>query len=162
MLEENKVEVYMNEVYVDDEDLLMETLQKGKRSNGSKLEYKNILEEEDELEVCKRDDIRTMQQICQMVNTIEDDIQMESMVASQGEEDKLPMLEYQAWSEDKIIDGELRVILKWKFYEKFMASSFVIREESALPNRGRCDKFAISHRPPWAVCLSCYFTPGVV
>ena len=38
----------------------------------------------------------------------------------QGEEDKLPMLEDQAWSEDKIIDGELRVILKWKFYEKFM------------------------------------------
>ena len=98
ILEENKVEVYKNEVYVDDEDLLMETLQKGKRSNGRKLEYKKILEEEDELEVCKRDDVRTMEQICKMVNTIEDDIQMESMVASQGEEDKLPMLEYQAWS----------------------------------------------------------------
>ena len=104
----------MNEVYVDDEDILMEALNKGMRWNGEKVEFREEWELEDVIEVNKKDDVRTMEVVCEMVNSIDEDIKMEATVASQGEGGMIPMLDFQAWSETKEKENGMCTVLRWK------------------------------------------------
>ena len=72
-MEENKLEVFMNEVYVEDKDLLMEAIEQGRRWDRKEITYKKDWEEEDNLEPEKEDDVRTMEVVCEMVNSIEEE-----------------------------------------------------------------------------------------
>ena len=77
-----------------------------------------------------------------MVNALDWDIQMEATSASDNESGRLPVLDYQVWTE-KFQDGDVsRTRFLWKFYEKSMVSKFVIREEGALPQRMKITVFS--------------------
>ena len=67
----------MNEIYVDDEDVLLEAFRRGVKWNGSRLEYKEVWEAEDNI-ANEEDDKRTMKELCKMVNSLDWDVQMEA------------------------------------------------------------------------------------
>ena len=93
-------------------------------------------EEKKDKEKNEKDDVRTMREVRTMVNTICDDIQMEETVASQCKDGKLPILDFQAWSEvETDREGKETTEIKWEFVEKEMVSRYVVKEDAALPSR---------------------------
>ena len=90
----------MNEVFVDDNDILMEAPELGVKWNekANRMIFDREEEKKDK-EKKEKDYVRTMREVRTMVNTICDDIQMEETVASQCKGGKLPILDFQAWSE---------------------------------------------------------------
>ena len=84
----------------------------------------------------EKDDKRTMRQVRLMANSILPFIQMKEEVASDCPEEKLPMLDFRVWKENKENEeGEIEIIIHHEFYEKPMSSKLVMMERSALPTR---------------------------
>ena len=132
---ENKLTIYLNKVYVDDVNLLMEAIERGWRWNGEKLEWSKKWKEEDE-QLGEKDDKRTMREIRLMSNSILPFIQLKEEVASDCPEEKLPMLDFRVWQERRENrDGRMTTVIKHEFYEKPMASKVVMMRRSALPQR---------------------------
>ena len=132
---QNEITIYLNKTYVDDQNLLMEALEMGKRWTGEKMEWRSDWEKEDK-EANEKDDKRTMRQIRLMANSILPYIQMKEEVASDCPEEKLPMLDFKVWKEEeKGEKDEKKTIIKHEFYEKPMASKLVMMNKSALPHR---------------------------
>ena len=133
----NKMEVYMNETYVDDNDLLMEALAMGTRWSTD--EDRMVTSEEaleEDTNGGEEDDTRTMREVRRMVNSITTDIQMEETVASSQEGGRLPVLDFQVWKEvDMEPNGKEVTVIKFEFYEKEMVSRFVMLADGALPDR---------------------------
>ena len=131
----NNLQMYLNKMYVDDINLLMEAIKPGSRWNGESLEWRQEWEEED-LESKEQDDKRTMREIRHMSNSILPFIKLKEEVASDCKEGKLPMLDFAVWREDdEKDDGEKEVVIKHEFYEKPVASKLVMMSRSALPQR---------------------------
>ena len=80
-------------------------------------------------------DVRTMKEVRNMVNSIEEDIQMEGIAARECEGEKLPMLDYQAWTEIQEVGGVKSTKLRWEFYEKPMINRKMMMADTALPER---------------------------
>ena len=147
-MEENKVNMFLAKKYVDDVNLLLETLQKGTRWNGDSLEWRREWEEED-IAGGEDDDIRTMREIRKLSNSLLNFIRFKEDVPANHESKKIPVLDLQVWREEEYpvknslqshleeetSEAGLKTNLMWEFFEKPMASKFVIMENSALPHR---------------------------
>ena len=147
-MKENNVNIFLAKKYVDDVNLLLQTLKKGTKWNGDSLEWRKEWEEED-LADGEDDDIRTMREIRKLSNSLLNFIKFKEDVPANHESKKIPVLDLQVWREEEYpeknsfqsdLEGEageagLKTKLMWEFYEKPMASKFVIMENSALPQR---------------------------
>ena len=132
---QNEITIYLNKTYVDDQNLLLEALDMGRRWTGDKIEWRAEWEKEDN-ESVEKDDKRTMRQVRLMANSILPYIQMKEEVASDCPEEKLPMLDFKVWKEEETEErGEKKTVIKYEFYEKAMASKLVMMNKSALPHR---------------------------
>ena len=88
-------------------------------------------EQEDE-ERTEPDDRRTLRELRKMANSIEDDIKMKEDVGSNYQDGMLPMLDVKMWVGNREGRNGGKEI-KYRFYEKPMASKVVLMERSALP-----------------------------
>lgn len=134
-MQENKVPVYLAKKYVDDVDLMLETLRVGTRWNGSSLEWRKEWEDQDILEN-EDDDVKTMREVRKLSDSLISFIKLKEDVPVNHVCGKIPVLDFQVWAEkDTDEDGDMKTNVMFEFYEKPMSSKFVIMEESALPNR---------------------------
>ena len=120
---EKELDVYLNYVYVNDEDIIMEAIEKGIKWNGEQMEYREEWKNQDLVDD-KEDNLRTMREMRNMVNTIEKDIQMEESVASQEESKKLPILDFQTWTDIEELEDMKKTKLRWMYYRKKIVSKY--------------------------------------
>ena len=125
----------MNKMYVDDVNMVMESLALGTRWTGSKMEWREEWEEEEKIDN-EKDDKRSMREVRKMSNSILPYIQFTEEVASECPGQKLPMLDFQVWQEERTNEeGEREIIIQHEYYEKPMASKLMMMERSAMPHR---------------------------
>ena len=137
LVKANNLTIYMFRKYVDDINLVMEALGIGYRWNGEQMEWKKEWENED-LEKGEEVDKRTMREVRKMSDSILPFIKFKEEVASECPDGKIPMLDFQVWSEEVADESRTegkRTEVLWEFYEKPVGSKLVIMEGSALPHR---------------------------
>ena len=103
MCRSNSLTLDMYKAYVDDENLLWRSMEKGRRWNWRRVEWRREWYEED-IEKAEEDDIRMMREVVAMANTLERDIQLTMDVPSTNSDGKLPVLDLKMWIEER--EGE--------------------------------------------------------
>ena len=96
----NRLELLVFKVYVDDENQLWKVMEKGRRWNGSKMEWRQDWETEDTVKN-EENDTRMMREVLKLANTIEKDIQLTVEVPSEKQDKKLPVLDLKMWVSEK-------------------------------------------------------------
>ena len=143
---QNNCQMFLCKKYVDDVNLVLETLKAGTKWNGDSLEWRKEWEKAD-LEDGEDDDTRTMREIRKLSNSLLPFIKFKEDVPANHESKKIPVLDFQVWAEEEETDQEsgIKTRLMFEFYEKPMASKLVIMENSALPHRMKIT--TLSHHP---------------
>ena len=123
----DQIEVKMSTTYVDDIFMISSTIEKGWRyckirkmmvwSKESEKEDENVL-----------GDVRTALIMKELANDLDPDIKMKIDTPSLNQTGRLPVLDLEVWMTYE--NGIARI--KHKFYEKPMASGYVIHKNSAL------------------------------
>ena len=132
MAKQNKMTLYMFKKYVDDVNLVMETLGRGYRWNGKAMEWKQEWEEEDKSSG-EEYDTMTMREVRKMSDSILPFINFKEEVASDCKEGKVAMLDFKVWKEERGEENKTEIM--FEFYEKPVASKLVLMEGSALPHK---------------------------
>ena len=83
-------------VYVDDENQLWKVMEKGRRWNGLRMEWREEWLVED-MEKQEENDTRMMREVLKLANSIEEDIQLTVEVPSEKVDKKLPVLDLKLW-----------------------------------------------------------------
>ena len=125
-----KPELY--KVFVDDQSSLQEATPMGATYN-KKTKRITITEKQKELDKDLKADRRTANLLTEIANTIDPSILMESVVPSDSESGKMPLLDCQIWLEN--IGGVQQI--RHEHYEKAMSSKVTIQKESAMPEKIR-------------------------
>ena len=102
---QNCIQLYLSKKYVDDVNLVLETLKAGTKWNGSSLEWKEEWEKAD-LEDGEDDDTRTMREIRKLSNSLLPFIKFKEDVPANHESKKIPVLDFQVWAEEEETDQE--------------------------------------------------------
>ena len=135
MCSDNGLKILLFKVYVDDENILWKVMRRGKRWNGTEIEWKREWEEED-MEKDEPHDRRMMREVQKMANTVEEDLQFTVDIPSDNGDQKLPVLDLKMWIEKKKNgEGKEYVEVVHEYYEKTMVSDKMIMKESALPTK---------------------------
>ena len=137
MAADNNITLYMLKKYVDDVNLILEALNIGHRWNGTAMEWRKEWEEEDKKNG-EMDDKRTMREIRKMSNSVLPFVNFKEEVASDCQDGKVPMLDFQVWRQeypDKDREGGKRTEIHYEFFEKPVATKLVLMEKNALPHR---------------------------
>ena len=125
----------MYKVYVDDENQVWRLMEPGMRWNGSRLEWREDWEEEDQ-ERGEEGEVRMMREVQKLANSVETDIQLTVDTPSQNKDGKLPVLDLKMWIETRRTEhGQDVQEIMYQFYEKEMVAPRVINKKSALPDR---------------------------
>ena len=120
-MKKNKIETYLNKIYVDDHNLMMRAIESGTRWTGDAIEWSEEWRAEDE-EKGEGSDKRSMREIRKMSNTILPYIVMEETVASDCKDRKLPILDLKIWLEKR--QEEQKIM--FEYYRKPMASRLLM------------------------------------
>ena len=138
----NRLELLLFKVYVDDENQLWRIMERGRRWNGQRMEWRRDWKsDDDEKNECS--DVRMMREVRKMANSIESDIQLTVDVPSENVDKKLPVLDLKMWVEGRELEngGSYEVVMH-EFYEKQMVTPRVISRDSALPERVKRETLA--------------------
>ena len=109
--------------YVDDEGVVTREIKPGVRFNGKQLIHNQELEELDNM---RPGDIRTMDLLRTVGDSIMDCIKLEADAPSNYSDNKIPMLDIKIWTDDN------QRQLWWKFFKKDMANKMTVHRRSAL------------------------------
>ena len=159
--EENRVKTEAEKRYVDDNNPVYRSIDKGYRWNKEtkRLEYKDEWKEED-IANAMPDDLRTCNLLLQMMNSLHPDIQFTGDVPSKYPNNRVPMLDLQVGviyiketlnedestmsmeetpelvPEDELSENEIAYEqIKWEFFKKSMAAKQMLRADSAMPDK---------------------------
>ena len=140
--DQNKIQVDLNQRYVDNDDLVQPAIPKGYRLSRGKIAYKKEWLKEDE-DKGLPDDERTMNTMVDLANTINANIVMTGDCPSKHESGRVPMLDLAIFMEDQDHDvntsiGRFKVAVEqvsYGFYKKPMASKLILRSSTALPEK---------------------------
>ena len=94
---ENGQETLLDETYVDDQNVVTEELELGRRWDETKLSWRKDWEDEDIAEG-RPSDYRTMREIRKLSNSLMDFIEMEEDVPSNYDDNRLPILDLKVWT----------------------------------------------------------------
>ena len=135
-MSQNNIQIFLGKKYVDDVNLVLETLKAGTKWNRDSLEWRKEWEDKDFADE-EDDDTRTMKEIRKLSNSLLPFIKFKEDVPANHESRKIPVLDFQVWAEEEETGQEsgTKTRLMFEFYEKPMASKLVIMENSALPHR---------------------------
>ena len=117
-------DIYLYKFYVDDHNLVMDSLPPGTRLVGERME---VVADEVENDLTIPADQRTAQLMQQIANTVCGFIRMEVDFPSNNPDNWMPILDNKVRVEDKKVD--------WCFYKKPVDSELYILNRSALSNK---------------------------
>ena len=126
---------YLSEKYVEDVEVVCETLDLGTRWNGSSLVVTEEAAAKDEAAGKERDQV-TMSAWGQMASSIVPNLKFTTDCCSNNESGTVAMLNFQLWrvtEDNPKSPGETRQALKYCFYEKPMANPQVMAQDLAMP-----------------------------
>ena len=127
IVKRDKIDVKISTTYVDDLFMISSTIEKGWRYNNTRklMVWSKETEKEDEN---VEGDVRTALVMKAVANDLDPDIKMKIDTPSMNATGRLPVLDLEVWM--SYDNGVARI--KHKFYEKPMASTYVIHKNSAL------------------------------
>ena len=123
------IKLVLSKWYVDDNTVISSRIPKGWRYNSqlSRMEWRLEWEEED---AALKPDCVTAKVMASIMSSIDPDIQLTWDAPGNNPDGRMPVLDLKLWLESDE-NGVNRV--RFCFYEKPMASQYVIKRESALP-----------------------------
>ena len=125
-IEEIGLRMVLYERYVDDINLVMKRIEKGRRYENGILIHNEEAEIEDE---GTRDDERTMKTLKTIGDSIHVSIKLETDYPSKHEDRKIPILDLKLW----IAETEEGTKILYEHYEKEISSKAVIMARSSMP-----------------------------
>ena len=127
---------------MDNENLVQGAIPYGYRCQHNKVLYKEIWEAED-IKAALDDDNRTMRVMVDLANTIHQNNVIKGDSPSLHTDKRVPMLALAIYIEDQVhqikinretVDVKVQQVC-YSFYKKLMASSYILRASTALPER---------------------------
>ena len=132
VMEDNLVKSYLKKKYVDDINLITESVGMGTRWHDGTLRWRQEWEDED-VQQEKTHDIVTLQALVDMGNSIDPQIQFTGQCADDNKDGRVPMQDLHVW---RSREGE-REVLRHSYYEKPITSKKMMMEKSAHPMRSK-------------------------
>ena len=132
---ENGQDTVLDNTYVDDQNIITEELELGRRWDGDKLTWRQEWEDEDKV-AGEPTDRRTMREIRKLSNSIINFIIMEEYVQSNHPNNRLPILDLSVWTVQVKNEDDREIMqIATEFYEKPMVNHLVMMERSSMPKK---------------------------